>query len=77
MNALTVFPITTTVPAALAAAEIDAALSFTENEKSEGTRRAYQSDWRIFTTWCSARDLEPLPAAPETVARCRHRQPMA
>jgi site-specific recombinase XerD len=48
---------------------LDAALAFTEQEKSEGTRRAYRSDWRIFTAWCSARDLAPLPAAPETVAR--------
>ena len=46
MNALTIVP-AITVPASLAAAEIDAALSFAENEKSAGTRRAYRSDWRI------------------------------
>jgi len=51
------------IPASLAAAETDAALSFAEQEKSAGTRRAYRADWRIFTEWCWARDLEPLPAA--------------
>ena len=33
------------------------------------TRRAYRSDWRIFTTWCDMHGLAPLPAAPSTVAR--------
>ena len=70
MNALVpVSPIASSVPTSLAAAEIDAALSFAGQEKSAGTRRAYRSDWRIFSTWCAARDLEPLPATPETVAR--------
>jgi integrase len=33
------------------------------------TRRAYRSDWRLFTAWCADRGLDPLPAAPFTVAR--------
>jgi site-specific recombinase XerD len=33
------------------------------------TRRAYRSDWRLFTAWCAARGFAPLPAAPATVAR--------
>jgi site-specific recombinase XerD len=57
------------VPASLAEVEIDAALSFAEQEKSAATRRAYRSDWRIFTAWRGSRDLESLPAAPDTVAR--------
>ena len=53
MNELvTVAP--TAVPACLADAEIAAALSYAEQEKSEGTRRAYRSDFRIFTVWCLA-----------------------
>jgi len=32
------------------------------------TRRAYASDWRIFTAWCEAHGLESLPAIPATVA---------
>jgi site-specific recombinase XerD len=68
MNALTVIP-AASVPASLAEAELDAALSFAEQEKSAATRCAYRSDWRIFTAWCALRGLEPLPAAPGTVAR--------
>jgi hypothetical protein len=36
------------LPACLADAEISAALSFAELEKSAGTRRGYRSDFRIF-----------------------------
>jgi site-specific recombinase XerD len=53
----------------VADAEIAAALSFAELEKSEGTRRAYRSDFRIFAAWCVERGLEQMPASPETVAR--------
>jgi site-specific recombinase XerD len=57
------------LPACLADAEIAAALSFAEMEKSEGTRRAYRSDFRIFTVWCLARGLEVMPATASTAAR--------
>jgi hypothetical protein len=57
------------VPMCQADAEIAAALSFAELEKSEGTRRAYRSDFRIFAAWCGERGLEQMPASPETVAR--------
>ena len=36
--------------------------------KAENTLRGYQADWRDFCAWCEARGLDPLPAAPETVA---------
>jgi hypothetical protein len=48
MNALTIIP-AASVPASLAEAELDAALSFAEQEKSAATRRACRSDLRIFT----------------------------
>lgn len=64
----TLITVASSLPAS-ANAELEAALSFASQEKSAATRRAYRSDWRVFTTWCSARGLEPLPAAPETVAR--------
>lgn len=35
--------------------------------RASNTSRAYDSDWRRFVTWCTARDLSPLPAAVETV----------
>jgi len=65
---LVVLPIAASLPAS-ADAELKAALSFAEQEKSASTRRVYRSDWQIFIAWCSARGLEPLPATPETVAR--------
>jgi site-specific recombinase XerD len=37
-------------------------------EKAFGTRRAYRSDFRIFSVWCKDRELASLPALPATVA---------
>lgn len=31
------------------------------------TRRAYATDWRIFTAWCDERGISPLPADPRTL----------
>lgn len=36
--------------------------------RSDNTRRAYASDLRHFEAWTETRGLEPLPAAPATVA---------
>jgi integrase len=36
--------------------------------KAANTLRAYRSDWREFSAWTAWRELEPLPAMPETVA---------
>lgn len=33
----------------------------------DSTRRAYDSDFRAFTSWCSTAGRTPLPATPETV----------
>jgi hypothetical protein len=68
VNELAILP-PVALPACLADAEIRAAMSYAENEKSEGTRRAYRSDWKLFTAWCSERGLESLPASAATVAR--------
>jgi integrase len=38
-----------------------------DNSKSPATRRSYQSDVRMFSEWCRARGLCPLPAEPRTV----------
>ena len=69
MNALVIIPPISAVPMCLADAEMAAALSFAEQEKSAGTRRAYGSDFGIFTAWCDARGLDPMPASAGTVAR--------
>jgi hypothetical protein len=50
-------------------AEIQATVAFALEEKSAGTRRAYKSDWAIFTSWADARGLASLPAEPGTLAR--------
>jgi integrase len=51
----------------LLADDLGAARDFLASEKSEATRRAYASDWRIFTGYCAARGLMALPAAPDSV----------
>jgi site-specific recombinase XerD len=41
---------------------------FVERASAEATRRAYRSDWRLFTSWCEARGYCPLPATPIVTA---------
>jgi len=60
-----VVPVTGSVlrPAAAAARDFAAA------EKSDATRRAYRSDFAVFSGWCRANgDMPPLGASPGTVA---------
>jgi len=54
-------------PGELVQAEADAARRYIEASRSEATRRAYASDWRIFTAWADSRGLTALPASPDTV----------
>lgn len=49
-------------------AEVEAARDYATASRSPATRRAYASDWTIFTAWCDARGLEALPASPAAVA---------
>lgn len=55
------------LPAALGP-ELAAAVDLAKAEKAASTRKAYGTDFRIFRTWCEARGVSALPAAPETVA---------
>jgi site-specific recombinase XerD len=48
--------------------ELELALQFARAEKSDASRRAYRSDFHVFSRWCDARNLSPLPAAPATLA---------
>lgn len=41
---------------------------FASAEKSAATRRAYQSDFAVFSAWCKGRGFDPLPAAAAAVA---------
>ena len=56
-------------PGAIAMLQDDlaAARSFVDASSAASTRRADQSDWRIFSAYCEARGLSPLPAAADTV----------
>lgn len=57
--------ITSSIPAE----EVSAVLAFTQAEKADATRRAYRSDFEMFSAWCRAqRNVEPLGASPDTVA---------
>ena len=44
--------------------------SYVARASAASTVRAYHSDWRLFTEWCSARGYRPLPATPEVT--CAH-----
>lgn len=35
---------------------------------AQGTKRVYQSDWRIFENWCSQRQYQAINATPEIIA---------
>jgi site-specific recombinase XerD len=46
----------------------EATKNYIDQSLSFATRKAYASDFKIFTAWCAAHALTSLPAAPETVA---------
>jgi site-specific recombinase XerD len=41
---------------------------YIDASRAEATRKAYRSDFRIFTDWCRSRGLSSIPAAPQTIA---------
>lgn len=66
-------PLVTTDPAqpmlpAILNAKIERAAAYAKAARAASTRRAYDSDWAIFTAWCVAHGLIALPATPEVVA---------
>jgi site-specific recombinase XerD len=48
--------------------EIESAAGYARAEKAATTRRAYRSDFALFRSWCEAKRVPALPAAPEGVA---------
>lgn len=48
--------------------EIHQAKAFAKDQHAKATRRAYDADIRLFTTWCQDRGLTPFPALPQTVS---------
>jgi site-specific recombinase XerD len=66
-HALPVVAIAPVLPAELAP-DLERAGDYARGEKAVATRRAYGSDFAIFSAWCAERHASPLPACPETVA---------
>jgi len=60
--------ITVNGPALALLDELEAAASYAERSHAPATRTAYGSAWRGFAAWCNARDIDALPAAPQTLA---------
>lgn len=56
------------LPAVLIADDVAAAKRYIEASTSPATRRAYESDWAIYETWCVGRSLASLPSPPAQVA---------
>ncbi|WP_049823601.1 site-specific integrase [Bradyrhizobium sp. WSM2254] len=51
------------------ATDLEAALSYAKAEKAPNTRRAYETDHRLFVAWCEARGIpSSLPATPDALA---------
>lgn len=49
-------------------AEVERAADYARASRSAATQRAYNSDWKIFASWCELRGLESLPTSPAVVA---------
>ena len=45
-----------------------AAASYADASQAPATRRAYDSSWRAFATWCDEHQAVALPASPDVVA---------
>ena len=48
--------------------ELARATDYARAEKSPATRKAYLKDFELFGQWCQDRNLDMLPASPETLA---------
>jgi site-specific recombinase XerD len=48
--------------------ELETARVFAKAKKAAASRRAYNSDWAVFTARVAARGIQPLPASPQAVA---------
>jgi integrase len=50
------------------APELESARDYAEHAKATNTLRMYAFYWKAFQTWCEARQLPFLPAAPQAIA---------
>ena len=47
--------------------DVTSARRYADEAKASSTRRAYRSDFAIFSAWCATRRLDALPAAPAAI----------
>jgi len=52
----------------LCVGDVERVTRYTDAATAQATRRAYAQDWRVWTVWCAAHGVRPLPADPLTVA---------
>ena len=48
--------------------KLERASAYAKAARSTATRKAYASDWVIYTAWCAGLHMAPLPASPAQVA---------
>jgi len=65
-SAVPALPAGATVPGHLTALA-DQARAYAEASRSANTQRAYEADWRHFTSWCRRQGVSALPAHPPTL----------
>ena len=65
---MTTLPTTRTGQGEIAHYTGGAVTKYQEQAVSDSTKRAYASDFRHFTAWCTERTATSLPAAPTVVA---------
>lgn len=53
---------------ALLHGNIERAAAYAKAARAVSTRRAYESDWAIFTAGCTQHGVPSLPATPDVVA---------
>lgn len=56
------------LPSVLVSNDVESARRYVDASTAASTRRAYESDWAIYRTWCIDRGYEPVPSPPEQVA---------
>ena len=55
-------------PNLLLEVETEQAKAFAKHQHAPSTRKAYESDIRLFQSWCQERNVSSLPANPQTIA---------
>ena len=67
MTALPALSTPQTAP--VASGELDSVRAYAQAARADSTLDTYAKSWRVWTRWCDARGVTPLPASAEAVAR--------